>query len=601
MRLPSFIMKIFIFLFLIILFVSQTQAQKDYIDSLKEKLNYQTEDTSKYKLLYAIATANMFTQADTSVEYARKSLQLAQKLKNKKKEASCLGTLCVGLTVLGNYASALEFGFKALEIFTNLKDTSSLIITNLQLMNCYKEQEDYTEALKYGYQAKQFFKTAEDPGKKGLVLSVMSSVYEKLNRLDSALYYGKQALQLYPEWSGTSLTLGDIYFKQGFLDSSLKYYRSTILFASNNGLNKYLSDIYNNMSKLFDLYGNKDSSISYAIKSITQEGIDAYPEGKLRAAIQLANLYEKEQLADSTLKYQKLIISLKDSLYSRVKTREAQNYAFNLVMHQQRLTAELQQEENKVKVYVLIGVLVIFLLIGFFLLRNNIQKQRAKEKIEKAYESLRSTQAQLIQSEKMASLGELTAGIAHEIQNPLNFVNNFSEVNNELITELKHELNSGNIKEANNIITDIESNEQKINHHGMRADAIVKSMIQHSRASAGQKESTDINALADEYLRLSYHGLRAKDKLFNATIQTDFDPTIQKIDIIPQDIGRVLLNLFNNAFYAVSEKQKHSSEPYKPTVIVRTKKINIEPGTDQFPRSHAMRSSSACVNGYLAR
>src|SRR5207342_1162499 len=165
---------------------------------------------------------------------------------------------------------------------------------------------------------------------------------------------------------------------------------------------------------------------------------------------------------------------------------------------------------------------------------------------------LRNTQSQLIQSEKMASLGTLTAGIAHEIQNPLNFVNNFSEVNTELIEELKAERSKLNAEEQDELLNDIFQNNEKINHHGKRADAIVKGMLQHSRISTGQKELTDINALADEYLRLSYHGMRAKDKTFNATIQTDFDNSIGKINIVPQDIGRVLINLFNNAFYAVS-------------------------------------------------
>ena len=169
---------------------------------------------------------------------------------------------------------------------------------------------------------------------------------------------------------------------------------------------------------------------------------------------------------------------------------------------------------------------------------------------------LKATQSQLIQSEKMASLGELTAGIAHEIQNPLNFVNNFSEVNRELIDEVKLEMDKGNVDEVKTIAKDIKDNEEKINHHGKRADAIVKGMLQHSRTSSGQKEPTDINALADEYLRLAYHGLRAKDKSFNATMKTDFDKSIGKINIIPQDIGRVILNLINNAFYAVDEKKK---------------------------------------------
>ena len=195
---------------------------------------------------------------------------------------------------------------------------------------------------------------------------------------------------------------------------------------------------------------------------------------------------------------------------------------------------------------------------------------QAKE-IEKAYTELKATQAQLIQSEKMASLGELTAGIAHEIQNPLNFVNNFSEVNTELIQEMKDEIEKGNLEEVRALANDIADNEQKINHHGKRADAIVKGMLQHSRISNGIRESTDINALADEYLRLAYHGLRAKDKSFNATMKTYFDASIGKINIIPQDIGRVILNLITNAFYAVTEKKQHQPVGYEPTVSVSTK------------------------------
>jgi len=249
-----------------------------------------------------------------------------------------------------------------------------------------------------------------------------------------------------------------------------------------------------------------------------------------------------------------------------------------------------------IAIFILLSVVIVWAIVYFrsreLKRKNRLLDEKVNhrtEQLRKSLEELKSTQSQLIQSEKMASLGELTAGIAHEIQNPLNFVNNFSDVNKEMLEELKAErlkLNADRDDNLqNNLIDDVIANEEKINHHGKRADAIVKGMLQHSRKSSGQKELTDINALADEYLRLSYHGLRAKDKNFNATIETDFDRSIGKINIIPQDIGRVLLNLYNNAFYAVNEqKNKNLSLPeevtpfgkvsplYEPTVSVTTKK-----------------------------
>lgn len=205
------------------------------------------------------------------------------------------------------------------------------------------------------------------------------------------------------------------------------------------------------------------------------------------------------------------------------------------------------------------------------------QKRKAIEDsnnaLQKSLNDLKSAQSQLIQSEKMASLGELTAGIAHEIQNPLNFVNNFSEVSKELLEEMLEELKNGDMEEVNAIAQDVIQNLEKILHHGKRADGIVKGMLQHSRSSTGAKELTDINVLVDEYLRLAYHGLRAKDKSFNASLETHFDESIKKIEIIPQDLGRVVLNLITNAFYACNEKEKLQIESFEPKVTVETQKI----------------------------
>jgi signal transduction histidine kinase len=243
--------------------------------------------------------------------------------------------------------------------------------------------------------------------------------------------------------------------------------------------------------------------------------------------------------------------------------------------------------------YIVYALLFIVALRSYSIWRERnlrIEKEHLQLKVDertselkKSLEDLKSAEAQLIQSEKMASLGELTAGIAHEIQNPLNFVNNFSEVNSELIEEALDENKKGNNPELKSILNDLKENESKIIHHGKRAESIVKAMLLHSRGSSGHKEPVDINALCDEYLRLSYHGFRAKDKSFNADYKTDFDPNLPKINVVPQDIGRVLLNLINNAFYAVQVETQNSASlqqtlpqpqpDHKPTVIVSTKNM----------------------------
>jgi signal transduction histidine kinase len=230
--------------------------------------------------------------------------------------------------------------------------------------------------------------------------------------------------------------------------------------------------------------------------------------------------------------------------------------------------------------YSLYAIAVALAIGGFIAYRSKALRRENKvledkvahrtEQLQNSIENLKTTQTQLVQAEKMASLGELTAGIAHEIQNPLNFVNNFSEVSAELVTELKEELEKGNTEDVAAIADDLNANLQKIVHHGKRADSIVKNMLQHSRSSNGSKEATDINAMVDEYLRLSYHGLRAKDKSFNAVMETHFDPAVEKVLIHPQELGRVILNLLNNAFYSVHQQKRVAGKSYEPTVSVST-------------------------------
>ena len=357
------------------------------------------------------------------------------------------------------------------------------------------------------------------------------------------------------------------------------------------GLNTDIPGLDYNSIKVFTQKQLKD-----AFESLNKGLSTAKAKGDLKKL--QGGYYNLTKLDSTTGNYKrayehyKLYTLYRDSLIKEETEKKALQAKMQYEFDKKQAIAKAEQdkkdaEQKRIKnlqyftIAALFVLLLVILLIAFIQWRNNKQKKKAnallkqqKEKVEDTLTELKSTQSQLIQSEKMASLGELTAGIAHEIQNPLNFVNNFSEVNTELIDELTNELNTGNKEEAISIAKDIKENEEKINHHGKRAGAIVKGMLQHSRSSAGVKEPTNINGLADEYLRLAYQVLKGKNASFNAKLKADFDETIGNINIVPQDIGRVLLNLYNNAFYAVTEKAKQQPNGYEPTITVSTKMIN---------------------------
>ena len=309
----------------------------------------------------------------------------------------------------------------------------------------------------------------------------------------------------------------------------------------------------------------------YAKNGLKYGQLASYKKGILFSSNILAELYDTKDPTEA-LRYYKIASTAKDSLFGAGNIKTIQTLVAEDEAKQKEIEGAKVAYENQMKQYGLLVGLGAFSVIAVILYRSNRQKQKTNKVLESTLANLKSTQSQLIQSEKMASLGELTAGIAHEIQNPLNFVNNFSEVNKELLTEMDEGIEKGNFSEVKSIVKNIISNEEKIRHHGKRADAIVRGMLQHSRSSSGVKEPTDINALCDEYLRLSYHGLRAKDNEFNTTLNTDYDKTIGTLNIIPQDIGRVILNLINNAFYAVKEKKAQLEDGYVPTISVSTKR-----------------------------
>src|SRR5664279_761812 len=574
-------------LWLLFFSYAKCQLRSANQDSLKLLLDNTNQDTTKVNLNAGLSLSYAFLQPDSGIKYAQKAISLAREIQYKKGEAAGFYSYGWALWSSANYDKAIEASFRTLNLYKALKDDEKLSGSYMQLAVFYRDAGDFAQALRYGMLSNNLVDSLNAVHITPMFnpLQTIASIYGFTNQVDSMSLYGEKSYEREKGKSNfisgyTYQILGGVEAKRKNYQKALDYYYSAIHNGTIVKNNIDIAFTYTFIAKLYQERGNMDSSIWYARATLNRE-FSRINRAVLEALSILAQDYRLTKNNDSTLIYLELHAALNDSLFNKQKATAIQNLTFNEELRQREMETARIQYNNRVKLYAVFALSGVFLLIGIMLYRNNKAKQRAnvllrqeKEKVESTLKALESTQSQLIQSEKMASLGELTAGIAHEIQNPLNFVNNFSELNTELIDELQAELKSGKTNEAFSISNNIKENEQKINHHGKRADAIVKGMLQHSRLNTSIKEPADINALADEYLRLSYHGLRAREKSFNAMIDTDFDQTIGYVNIVPQDIARVLLNLYNNAFYAVSEKLKQQPVGYEPTVSVSTRRTD---------------------------
>jgi signal transduction histidine kinase len=563
-------------------------AQQQYADSLKLASRSAKEDSSKVFALCKLSAYYSFLYPDSARYYAEEVIAFSGKQKYSYGEA--LGFLSKGESFdrVADFPSALEMAYNSLQIAKTLTTHKLYMMGKVYdfIGHLNHMTGDNKESVKILHQSISLInQSGEHPEDIYYIYFKLAFAWLNLEKNDSAFFYinkGKEYLPVIAasiRQSTPWLISGNVYHVTGQIDSAEKYFREGLR-KSEEYNSLFLSAIFYNVigSILFEK-NQRDSCIYYKRKSLLLSRKYKYKVFEMESAGSLADVYSGVN-ADSTLKYMYVMLAAKEETFSESRLRQFQQVSFQDEKKQRDIEDAKSRLKNQVKMYVLFAVVGIFLIIAFIFWRNNKQRKKAnvllqhqKEKVELTLSELRSTQSQLIQSEKMASLGELTAGIAHEIQNPLNFVNNFSDLNKELIDEAGQEIDKGNISEAKLIMGNIKENEQKINHHGKRADGIVKGMLQHSRSNSGIKEPTDINALCEEYLRLAYHGQRAKDKAFNVTTKTDFDNKIGKINIIPQDIGRAILNLINNAFYAVDEKKKSGIENYEPVVTVSTRTV----------------------------
>jgi two-component system, NtrC family, sensor kinase len=539
----------------------------------------------------------------------QEALTLFEQLNDLRGEAVVNGYLGIIQRNWGNFGNALELFFKALELSELTEFKNNAGTDHYQIGVTYKYLGNFEKALDSLYKSLSIFREEKNRLFQSYPINIIGTIYFENEDYTQALEYYQEGLIIRQESqdklgeAGSLDNIGFTYFKLNNYPQAIEYCTRSLIISESTGDKRSQANAMQHLAEFYKYAGDIVQAIKFCNESLHIRKLISDKRGETETLLFLASLH-KEQPGNSNkifewlgnalsiseeIKGPDLLSKTRFALYEYYKQEEKFKEAIEQlelhiqlekVLHknaidQKMLNLEISHKAEEAKKE---------------LNELNEEIRAQKEKLEITLADLKSTQAQLIQSEKMASLGELTAGIAHEIQNPLNFVNNFSDVSTELINEMNEEITKGNIDDAMHIAKDLKNNLEKITHHGKRAGDIVKGMLQHSRTSSGAKEPTDINALAEEYLRLAYHGMRAKDKSFQAKMETDFDKTIGNINIIPQDIGRVVLNLITNAFYVVNEKRNKQHEGYEPAVTVSTKKagdsiyVSVKDNGDGVPQ-----------------
>lgn len=520
------------------------------------KIGEETKDslTIKETLLALGFTYLKVEKWKEALGYQRKALDFLILMKDSSGVSRAYSDIGVTLYAMDSLDEAIENHMAALAIRKKIREYFSISSSYFYLGSIYNKQSRYQKALE------SFVKSYEYAVKSGYSMNIVDSrlelgkVYHRLGQNDLAMENYREAYSFSKErkdWIGSLESceaIGDIYFGEKEYALSITWYKRAVSYAQRKAFNK-LTPIHKKLSDVYVIQG------SYAL---------AYKHlvlfSQMKDSLLKAENAEKIIILTSRLEFENKQALLNDRHDKLMKIKQSE-------IERQRLTRNFS----------LLGMGIIFILALILFVRF-VEKKRLNDKLNLTLSNLKETQSQLIHSEKMASLGELTAGVAHEIQNPLNFVKNFSEVSVDMIQDAEKEINKGNVDEVKILIENLKINMERIMEHGNRASSIVNSMLDHSRKGSGQKEKVNINKMVDEYLRLSFHGYRAKDKSFAASFETVFDKSLPELTVVPQDIGRVFLNLINNAFYAVNEKRKKMDETlrkdYKPFVFVTTRKKN---------------------------
>ena len=555
--------------------VAPPAVSRVVLDSLRQLLRLPQTDYNRVLLLCQVSDQLWTQRTDSAAVYAQQALALARRVGYRHGEGEALNRLGAALRE-SNLARSLELFQQSLHIARATRD-QALIAQNLRSIGIiYVYLRDRRQALSYYFQALKIGEQLHDERRVVLELSNIGLAYDVFGQLDSARLYQTRALalahRLHTPTNYILYGLGNDARRRGEVAQARVYYRQSIAESKKVGQLRSLNFAYVGLAALYQQIGRLDSSIYYARLGCEAGRTNGFLRGVLNASTLLTNDFKRRGPADSALKYQSLMLVMKDTLFGQEKVMRLQNLNSREQQRAQRAAAAQAALRARYRTFALVGVLLGLLVLAIILARHASQQRRAREALEQSLVELKTAQDQLVQREKMAFLGELTAGIAHELQNPLNFVKNFAEVSTDLVEDMGSEEPGRNSALQGEILAGLKQNLQQISQHGQRATSIIKGMLEHSRTGTGPRETVTLNTLVSDSLRLAQQGLRTKDRDFEVQVTTTLAPGLPHVSVVPLELSRVFINLFTNAFYALQQRQRQqpATEAYRPALTVTT-------------------------------
>ncbi|GAA4390879.1 tetratricopeptide repeat-containing sensor histidine kinase [Hymenobacter koreensis] len=594
--------------------VGGLRAQSPQTPALHRALAAARHDTTRVLLMADLSASYRYSRFDSVQWYARKGLELARRIGYVKGEGRCISRLGILMSERGNLPQALRTDLQALQLNEQCNDYEGMARTLNQIGLLYFALEDYRPALSYFFRAKALYDDLHttDHSQVVSVLTNLGASYEGRGQLDSAALYLNQAYHLtdparetrWSCWGNPTpyvlRELGLLQASHGHSEKALGFYRRSVKAAAPENDRRSTCRAYQYMSELYHAQQQPDSSIYYARKALAVARSLPFVVGVVRTSSLLAETFAARQQNDSTLKYLRIRLMAEDSLYNPKRIKQLDAIGFAEQQRLRRLEYEQSRFTARLRMYGLLAGVAVLLLIAGLLWRNNRQQHRAnarlrvlhqevteqkqeittqRDSLARMLHELKVAQSQLVLHEKMASLGELMAGVAYEIQHPVNQIKTFAGINASLAEELRKELakvpmSFDDQEYLAEILLNLSQNYAKIVQFGQRADSVVRGMAEYSNSAPGPRQATELNAFVEDYLRLTYHDVRAKNRNFHAALLPRFDPEVGSLPVVRHDLGRVLVSLFSNAFYAVQQRQAQAEEDYVPQVMVSTRAID---------------------------